>query len=160
MQDYVDHEQVGLELVTDAGSAVRRVTMAGVFRIPDEMWERICPLIPAPAKVHRFGGGARRVPDRAVLDGIFFVLRTGCQWHALDATQICSGSTAHRRFQEWEQAGLFDALWAAALEDYDAEVGLDWSFMSIDGSMGKARWEAAVRAKTRPTAASWASNAA
>ncbi len=160
MQDYVDQERVLLEFVADAGTAVGRVTMAGVFRVPDEMWERICPLIPAPAKVHRFGGGARRVPDRVVLDGIFFVLRTGAQWHALDATGICSGSTAHRRFQEWETAGLFDVLWAAALADYDAGVGLDWSFMSIDGSMGKARWEAEVRARTRPIAGSLAQSAA
>jgi transposase len=68
--------------------------MAGVFRVPDQMWERIRPLIPAPAKVHRFGGGCSRVPDRDVLDAIFFVLRTGCQWKALDATATCSSSTA------------------------------------------------------------------
>lgn len=131
-----------------------RYTMAGVFRIPDRMWERIRPLIPAPAKVHRFGGGRRRVPDRVVLDAIFVVLRTGCQWHALDGTGLCSGATAHRRFQEWEQAGFFERLWAAALADYDDEIGLDWSFMSVDGSMGKARWEAGIRARTRPIAAS------
>jgi len=134
--------------------------MAGIFRIPDQMWERIQPLVPQPEKVHPFGGGAPRIPDRAVLDAIFFVLRTGCQWHALDGTGICSGSTAHRRFQEWEQAGFFDALWVAALWDYDNAVGIDWSWMSIDGSMGKARWEAEVRARTRPTARSLASNAA
>jgi transposase len=160
VHDYVDKEQVLWELATDTSPVFVPHTMAGVFRVPDEMWERICPLIPAPAKVHRFGGGARRVPDRDVLDGIFFVLRTGCQWHALDATGICSGSTAHRRFQEWESAGFFDVLWAAALADYDAELGLDWLFMSIDGSMGKARWEAEVRARTRPTAGSLVSNAA
>ena len=164
MQDYVAQDvaqgQGLLGLAVDGEAAVRPVTMAGVFRLPDAMWERLEPLIAKPAKVHRFGGGARRVPDRVVLDAIFFVLRTGCQWHALDATGICSGSTAHRRFQEWEQAGLFDALWAAALADYDAGVGLDWSFMSIDGSMGKARWEAALRARTRPTVGSLASNAA
>jgi transposase len=141
-------------------SAQRRVTMAGIFRVPDAMWERIEPLIPPPAKVHRFGGGARRIPDRVVFDAIFFVLRTGCQWHALDVSGICSGATAHRRFQEWEQAGLFDALWVAALEDYDRQVGLDWSWLSIDGSMGKARWEAGVRARTRPIAASSGSSAA
>jgi putative transposase len=72
--------------------------MAGVFRIPDEMWVRIQPLIAVPEKVHRFGGGRPRIPDRQVLDAIFFVLRTGCQWRALDATEICDGSTAHRRF--------------------------------------------------------------
>ena len=160
MQDYVDQEQEPAEDVGDGESAPRRVTMAGIFRIPDPMWERIEPLIPAPEKVHPFGGGASRIPDRVVLDAIFFVLRTGCQWRALDATGICSSSTAHRRFQEWREAGLFDALWVAALQDYDEEVGIDWSFMSIDGSMGKARWEAEVRARTRPTERSSGSNAA
>ncbi|MCA1678388.1 MAG: transposase, partial [Actinobacteria bacterium] len=53
--------------------------MAGVFRITAAMWERIAPLIPVHVNTHRFGGGRPRVPDRQVLDGIFFVLRTGCQ---------------------------------------------------------------------------------
>jgi len=135
-------------------------TMAGVFRIPDEMWERIEPLVPVRVNTHRFGGGRPRVPDRQVMDGIFFVLRTGCQWRALDATGICSGSTAHDRFQEWQRAGFFDALWQQALGDYDADVGLDWAWLSIDGSMGKARWEAGKRGVTRPIAGSSAPNAA
>ena len=134
--------------------------MAGVFRVPDEIWERIEPLIPPPQKVHRFGGGRPRVSDRRIFDGIFFVLRTGCQWRALDATEICRGSTAHDRFQEWEQAGFFEALWQQALRDYDEQVGIDWAWLSIDGAMGKARWEAARRARTRPIAASSASSAA
>ena len=134
--------------------------MAGVFRVPDGMWERIKPLIPPPEKVHPLGGGRRRTPDRDALDAIFFVLRTGCQWKALDATGLCSSSAAHRRFQEWQQAGFFDALWAQALTDYDGEVGIDWEWLSIDGSMGKARWEAAIRGATRPIAESLASNAA
>jgi putative transposase len=134
--------------------------MAGVFRIPDEMWQRIEPLIPEHVNTHRFGGGRPRVPDRQVMDGIFFVLRTGAQWRALDATGICSGSTAHDRFQEWEQAGFFDALWQQALRDYDEEVGIDWSWLSIDGAMGKARWEAGRRDRTRPIEASSVSSAA
>lgn len=142
-----------------AGGSGHR-TMAGVFRIPDEMWGRIEPLIPEHVNTHRFGGGRPRVPDRVILDGIFFVLRTGCQWRALDATGICSGSTAHDRFQEWQQAGFFDALWEQALRDYDEEVGIDWSWLSIDGSMGKARWEAGRRGRTRPIAASSVSSAA
>jgi transposase len=160
MRDYVDHELGSPAAVGARESASRRVTMAGIFRIPDLMWERIEPIIPAPEKVHPFGGGASRVSDRVVLDAIFFVLRTGCQWRALNATGICSSSTAHRRFQEWREQGFFDALWVAALEDYDEEVGIDWSFMSIDGSMGKARWEAEVQARTRPTERSSASSAA
>ena len=42
------------------------------------------------------------------MDAIFFVLRNGCQWNALNATAICSSSSAHRRFQEWTQAGVFE----------------------------------------------------
>jgi transposase len=40
------------------------------------------------------------------MDAIFFVLRTGCQWNALDATGICTSSSAHRRFMEWTEAGV------------------------------------------------------
>ena len=160
MDDYVTREGGVGDGAAGSDWVGAQGTMAGIFRVPDAMWERIAPLIPAPVKVHPFGGGRTRVPDRDVLDAIFFVLRTGCQWHALDATQICSGSTAHRRFQEWEQAGFFEALWQQALRDYDEQVGIDWAWLSIDGSMGKARWEAALRARTRPIAASSASSAA
>jgi len=160
MDDYVSQGDA-LEGGRDgSGEDLAHATMAGIFRIPDAMWERIEPLIPPPEKVHPFGGGRPRVPDRQVLDGIFFVLRTGCQWRALDATDICDGSTAHRRFQEWQRAGFFDALWQQALRDYDADVGIDWAWLSIDGAMGKARWEAGTRGASRPIAASSASSAA
>src|SRR5260370_1145261 len=48
---------------------------------------------------HRFGGGRPREPDRDCADAIFYVLRTGCQWQALDQTELCAHSTAHDRFQ-------------------------------------------------------------
>jgi transposase len=72
------------------------------------------------------------------MDGIFFVLRTGCQWNALNATRICSSSTAHSRFQEWTQAGIFQKLWAMVLDEYDEVKGIDWSWQSMDGAMTKA----------------------
>jgi transposase len=68
------------------------------WRIPDALWERIEPLLPA-RPLHRDGGHNPRVDDRRAMDGIFLVLRTGCQWGALDATGICSHSSAHRRFR-------------------------------------------------------------
>lgn len=110
------------------------------WRIPDLLWERIVPLIPAPPKVHPWGKGVHRprAEDRQVLDGIFFHLRTGCQWKALDTTGICSGSTAHRRFQEWEQAGFFRDLWKAGLVDYDEQVGIQWRWQAMDGVIVKA----------------------
>lgn len=75
-------------------------SQSAMFRCRDELWEKLEPLLPPLVNTHRFGGGRPRVPNRQCMDGIFFVLRTGCQWKALDATKICSGSTAHARFQE------------------------------------------------------------
>src|SRR3954454_3170142 len=80
------------------------------WRIPDPLWERIRPLLP-PRPHHPLGGHNPRVNDRRAMDAIFFVLRTGCQWNALNATGICSSSSAHRRFQEWTVAGVFVTLW-------------------------------------------------
>jgi transposase len=109
------------------------------FSISDELWELIEPLIPVhQKKIHPLGCHRPRVPDRQVLNGIFFVLRTGCQWKALDATSICKGSTAHARFQEWESKGFFVQLWQAALCSYDELEGLDWSWLALDGAMTKA----------------------
>ena len=82
------------------------------FRISDTLWEWLSPYLPTHTpKAHPLGCHRRRVPDRQVLDGIFFVLRTGCQWKALSSTGICSSSTAHSRFQQWVEAGVFARLW-------------------------------------------------
>jgi transposase len=72
------------------------------------------------------------------MDAILFVLRTGCQWNALDATNICSCSSAYRRFREWTSAGVFEELWKRGLLEYDKIQGIDWSWLSMDGAMTKA----------------------
>lgn len=72
------------------------------------------------------------------MDAIFFVLRTGCQWNALNDTGICSSSSAHRRFQEWTEAGVFEMFWREGLLAYDAVKGIDWTWLSLDGAMAKA----------------------
>ena len=72
------------------------------------------------------------------MNAILLILRTGMQWNALDVTGICSSSSAHRRFQEWERAGVFAEMWRRGLLAYDAAAGIDWSFLSADGAMTKA----------------------
>jgi transposase len=108
------------------------------YQVSDEFLEFFQTLLPKRVNTHRFGGGRPRKPDRDCLNGILFVLRTGCQWKALDATKICPGSTAHDRFQEWEKAGVFAKLFDTALKRYDELRGIDWSFLSLDGAMTKA----------------------
>lgn len=107
------------------------------WRIPDPLWERIEPLLPARLP-HPLGCHNPRVSDRKAMDAIFFVLRTGCHWNALNVTGICSSSSAHRRFQEWTSAGVFVRLWARGLEEYDEWKGLDWEWLAMDGAMTKA----------------------
>ena len=78
-------------------------------RVPDELWEAIEPLLPK----HRNNpkGGRPRIPDRAVLGGIIFVLRTGTPWRLLPKELGCgSGPTCWRRLRDWQAAGVWEAL--------------------------------------------------
>ncbi|CAK6618549.1 Tnp-DDE-dom domain-containing protein [Providencia stuartii] len=101
-------------------------------RISNELWEKMAPLIPEQKTNHPLGTHRKRVDNRAAMDAIFFVLRTGCQWNALNATGICSSSSAHRRFQEWRDAGIFERFWQNGLLACEHLDGLDWSWLSMD----------------------------
>ena len=87
-----------------------------IRRIPDDLWVEVQPLLPPEKKPGT--NGRPVVPFRKVLDGILFVLRTGCQWKDLSA-EYGSGSTCHKRFQEWVRMGVFRKLWVKLLERYD-----------------------------------------
>lgn len=117
-------------------AAVNNVTAS--YRVSDELWTVLQPVVPKHKNTHRFGGGRPRVPDRQCADAIFYVLRTGCQWGALDATDLCPHSTAHDRFQAWVAAGVFLKLWKAGVEQFEDLKGIDWSWLSMDGAMTKA----------------------
>lgn len=105
------------------------------WRMPDALWEQIVPFLP-PEPPHPRGG--RPWTDaRAMMDGIFYVGRTGCQWKALPR---CFGapSTVHDRYQCWCEAGVFARLWQAGLLAFDEAVGIDWEWQALDGVMTKA----------------------
>ena len=108
------------------------------FEMSEEQWAKLEPLLP-PAKPVSPKGGRPQLAYRRVVDSIFFVLRTGCQWKALSyCTHGCSGSSAHRYFQAWRAAGVFERFWALGLQHYEAFRGIDWEWMSMDGAMTKA----------------------
>src|SRR5712691_6457331 len=100
------------------------------WRMPDRLWERIEPLLPErPA--HPLGCHNPRVPDRDAMDAILLVLRTGMQWNALNATGICSSSSARRRVQEWERAGVCRERWRKALLANDDTIGIEWEWLAM-----------------------------
>lgn len=107
------------------------------WRIPDSLWARMEPLLP-PRKPHPLGCHNPRVPDRAAMNAILFVARTGCHWNALDASGICSCASAFRRFQEWTRAGVFEQFWRRGLLVYDKLKGIEWRWLALDGAMTKA----------------------
>lgn len=58
------------------------------------------------------------------LEGIVYVLRTRCQWKALPRERFGSASAIHKRFLEWQEAGVFGMLWRAGLAEYDDMEGI------------------------------------
>jgi transposase len=108
------------------------------FRISDDLWAVLQPLLPTCVNTHRYGGGRPRAADRACADAIFYVLRTGCQWQALDHTELCAHSTAHDRFQAWVEAGVFLTLWQAGVARFDELRGIEWDWLALDGALTKA----------------------
>ena len=80
------------------------VGMAGPL-IPDALWAELAPLLPPPPP--RPKGGRPRVPDRAALTGILFVLKSGIPWEMLPKEMGCgSGMTCWRRLRDWHRAGI------------------------------------------------------
>lgn len=107
--------------------------------VSDELWAEIESLLPPHNPDHaRIGGRPLEITDRKAMNGIFFILKTGCPWRALDVTCICPGDIAHLRFQQWREAGVFKAFWKKKLQRYDAAIGIDWKWQSLDASFTKA----------------------
>ncbi len=121
--------------------------------VPDDLWEAIEPLLPPEQPKPK--GGRPRVPDRAALAGIVFVLRTGCPWRLLPRELGCgSGWTCWRRLRDWQAAGVWEKLHERLLNWLGDEAAVDWSRASVDSLSVRAKRGASRPARTRPTAAS------
>jgi transposase len=76
--------------------------------------------------------GSRR-SGTAALEGILFVLNTGCRWRDLPSQLgVGSGHTAWRRLRAWQAAGVWDRLHQFVLDELSEADVLDWSRASID----------------------------
>jgi len=102
-------------------------------RVPDDLWKCIEPLLPQePLKPK---GGRPRVPDRACLTGIIFVLQSGIPWEMLPQEMGCgSGMTCWRRLRDWQEAGVWDRLHQALLDTLGAADHIDWERACVDSA--------------------------
>jgi transposase len=106
-----------------------------IWRVDDALWTRLAPLLRSDKP--RKKPGRPRHPDRPLLDGILWVLRTGAQWKTLPQ-EFGPKSTCHDRFQEWVASGAFAQAWAVLLTAYDDLVGLELTWQAADGCLTKA----------------------
>ena len=99
--------------------------------VSDELWQMIEPLLPPESEKPK--GGRPRVPNRAALSGILFVLKTGIPWEMLPQEMGCgSGMTCWRRLRDWQAAGVWEKLHLTLLEVLSEAERLDWSRASLD----------------------------
>ncbi len=116
--------------------------------LTDAEWALVGPMIP-PA---RHGGRPRDVNVREVLNAIFYVLSTGCQWEALPK-DLPPKSTAHYYFMLWDWDGTLDrihhTLYVAVREQAGREASP--SVAIIDSQSGKAAQKGGLRSIRRAT---------
>jgi transposase len=97
-------------------ASVHNLPKHAITKIPDKLWDEIVSVLPKEKPDNAIGRPI--VPYRKVMDGILCILRTGCQWKMLPS-EYGSGSTCHRRFQEWVQSDIFRKIWIRLLQSYD-----------------------------------------
>ena len=103
------------------------------FDLSDEEWVVIEPLLPKP------GRGPRRKDDRRILNGIFYILRTGAPWRDLPA-RYGPRTTVYNRYARWGQRGVWKGIFdALAKECDDALVFIDASIVKAHRSASGAK---------------------
>jgi len=134
--------------------------------LSDDLWAVVEPLLPAEPPKPR--GGRPRVPDREVLTGILFVLRSGVPWEMLPPELGCGcGMTCWRRLRDWHEAGVWTRLHHALLDRLGEAEQIDWSRAAVDAQAVSAPGTAkrgfatlpAPSARTRRTAGNRARSA-
>ena len=122
--------------------------------IDDDLWSRIEPLLPKRRGRNRRYAGRKPIPDRAVLTGILFVLRSGLPWNMLPREMGCgSGTTCWRRLVRWQRAGVWKRLHRVLLTELRQRGQLDLARAVVDSASLRALRGGKKLDRTLPIAA-------
>lgn len=126
------------------------------WRVSDQLWEKLGPLLPDPPRRFRYPG-RRRLPARACLEGVLYVLFTDTPWLEVPFRELGlpSGETCRRRLEDWSERGLLEAAIAVLQQELAGAERLDWSRVLVDASLVEAK-----KGARRSRARSWAAPAA
>src|SRR5713101_10073421 len=115
----------------------KRKSLPTIWEVPDELWERILPILCAfwPGKTT----GRKHADWRRAFNGIIFRMRSGCQWDQLPR-KFGPKSTVHDWFQRWCAGGVMQRIWEILVAECDELGGVQWDWQAADGQLGKARF--------------------
>lgn len=119
--------------------------------LPERLWARIEPLLPAekPAGTR----GRPQITNKQALTGILFVLHTGCPWHMIPEELGCgSGVTCWRRYRDWTRRGIWPKVHRILLDELGKRGEVDHAWAAIDSASVRAVFGGLTPARTPRTA--------
>ena len=96
--------------------------------LSNKQWNMIKSYLPKPVRT-----GRPRADDRTTINAIIFVLITGCRWIDLPI-RYGSKSSAHRRFQDLQQKGIWEKILTYAIKSAYRQNKINLQKISIDSS--------------------------
>jgi transposase len=117
--------------------------------LTDAQWERVAPHLPEHTASPK--GGRPRADDRACLEGILWLLRTGARWQDIPV-DLPSGSTCWRRLQEWAAEGALERIQAELVAELNELGRVDLSEVFADATFIRAKrgaWRSATPSAAR-----------
>lgn len=114
--------------------------------LSNKEWELLQPLLPQKAPT-----GRPRADDRKTLNGILYVLSTGCRWEDLPPERYGSGKTCWYRFTSWGQSGVWNAVAGVLLLELNRRRKLNLTNTYLDASVRQNKRGLTIRLATRAT---------
>jgi len=122
--------------------------------LSDAQWSRLKPLVPRPKR-----RGRPRANEREVLNGIWYVLATGCRWEDLPHDLNASHQTCNRRLLEYQRRRVWQKMVGELMKEAARRGLLNLKNAYHDASVVKSKRGLKARSDTRENTGFAASNA-
>ncbi len=101
----------------------------GQSELRDDQWAFIQPLLPKPKRT-----GRHRADDRETLEGILYMMKTGCRWRDLPRDEYGAYSTCWARLRQWESVGVWEHIWQVFLSTLTEQDRVVWTRAFLSGN--------------------------
>jgi transposase len=98
--------------------------------LTEKEWRFIQPLLPPPAPT-----GRPRADDRKTINGILYVLKTGCRWEDIPPERYGSGKTCWKRFDQWRKNRTWEKIGRILLLEINRHRKLNLNNAYLDTSI-------------------------